>query len=92
MSSSQGRPQPTTATPEIIVVTGHRYRVDGDVPQVERIILDAARGSIMQLASLTESKTRDDMAVNPGHIVLIRAARPLTGSDYDLQELTRRCG
>ena len=76
MSSSESQPPSTTSAMEIIVVTGDRYRVDGDVKRVERIILDAARGSIMQLAWLTESGTRDDLAVNPGHVVLIRAARP----------------
>ena len=75
MSSSEGQPPPTTATTEIVVVTGDRYRVDGDVKHVERIILDAARGSIMQLAWLTESGTQDELAVNPGHVVLVRAAR-----------------
>ena len=76
MSSSESQPQPPTATTEIILVNGDRYRVDGDVKRVERVVLDAARGSIMQLAWLTESGTRDDLAVNPGHVVLIRAARP----------------
>ena len=76
MSSSESQPQPMTSTTEITVVTGDRYRVDGDVKHVERIILDAARGSIMQLAWLTEAETRDDLAVNPGHVVLIRAVRP----------------
>ena len=76
MSSSENQPPSTTSATEIVVVTGDRYRVDGDVKHVERIVLDAARGSIMQLAWLTESGTRDDLAVNPGHVVLIRAARP----------------
>lgn len=76
MSSSESQPPPTTATTEIIVVTGERHRVDGDLKAVERIILDAARGSIMQLAWLTDSETRSDLAVNPGHVVLIRAAPP----------------
>jgi hypothetical protein len=76
MTSSESQPQPTTATTEIIVVTGDRHRVDGDVKHVERIILDAARGSIMQLAWLTDSETRSDLGVNPGHVVLIRAAQP----------------
>lgn len=75
MSASESLPPSTTAWTEIIVVTGDRYHVDGDVKHVERIILDAARGSIMQLAWLTESGTRDDLAINPGHVVLIRAAR-----------------
>ncbi|MGN6169843.1 MAG: hypothetical protein ACTHQQ_16990 [Solirubrobacteraceae bacterium] len=76
MTSSESQPQPTTATTEIIVVTGDRHRVEGDVKDVERMILDAARGSIMQLAWLTDSETRSDLAVNPKHVVLIRAARP----------------
>lgn len=76
MSSSETQPPSTISTTEIVVVTGDRYRVDGDVKHVERIILDAARGSIMQLAWLTESETRDDVGVNPAYVVLVRAARP----------------
>ena len=76
MSSSEGHLSPTTSTTEIILVTGDRYRVDGDVKHVERVILDAARGSIMQLAWLTETETRNDVGVNPDHVVVLRAARP----------------
>jgi hypothetical protein len=76
MSPSEGQPQPATSTTEVIVVTGDRYRVDGEVKYVERIILDAARGSIMQLAWLTEAETRDDVAVNPEHVVMLRATQP----------------
>ena len=45
-------------------MTGDRYRVEGDARDVERIILDAARGSIMQLAWLTEAETGEDLAIN----------------------------
>ena len=76
MNSSEGQLPPTTSTTEIILVTGDRYRVDGDVKDVERMILDAARGSIMQLAWLTETETRDDLGVNPDHVVVLKAARP----------------
>jgi hypothetical protein len=76
MSSSERPLQPTTSTTDLIVVTGDRYRVEGDVKDVERLILDAARGSIMQLAWLVEARTRDDLAVNPEHVVLLRAAGP----------------
>jgi len=55
-------------------VTGDRYRVEGDARDVERIILDAARGSIMQLAWLTEAETGEDLAINPKHVVMLRAA------------------
>lgn len=76
MSSSEGRLSPTTSTTEITVVTRDRHRVDGDVKDVERIILDAARGSLMQLAWFVEAETGEDLAVNPEHVVLIRVARP----------------
>jgi hypothetical protein len=72
MSSSEG-PRTITTTTEITVVTGERYRVQGDVKDVERMILDAARGSIMQLAWLVEAETGDDLAFNPDYIITIRA-------------------
>ncbi len=58
---------------EITVSTGERYRVDAGVKEVERIILDAARGSLMQLAWFTEAETGKDLAVNPEHVVTLRA-------------------
>jgi hypothetical protein len=57
MSAGKRSLQPATRTTEITVLTGDRYRVEGDPRDVERIILDAARGSIMQLAWLTEAET-----------------------------------
>jgi hypothetical protein len=74
MSSSDRPPQPTASTTDLIVVTGDRYSVEGDVRVVERAILDAARGSLMQLAWLTEAETRNDLGVNPEHVVLLRAS------------------
>jgi hypothetical protein len=62
-----------TSTTEITVVTGRCYRVESKVKDVERIILDAARGSIMQFAWLVESETARDLAVNPDHVVALRA-------------------
>jgi hypothetical protein len=78
MSASEDRAQPTTRTTEISLVTGERHYVEGDVKDVERKILDAARGALMQLAWLIETGTRDDLAVNPEHVVLLRASRPET--------------
>ena len=72
MSPSDG-PSPTSSITEIAVVTGGRYRVEGDPKDVERIILDAARGSIMQLAWLVEAETGMDLAVNPDSVVTLRA-------------------
>lgn len=74
MSSSEGPVRPTAPTTEVTVVTGDRYRVERDVKDVERVIIDAARGSIMQLAWFVEAETRRDLAVNPDHIVTLRSA------------------
>ena len=46
-----------TPTTEITVVGGDRFSVEGDVKVVERAILAAARGSIMELAWLVEAET-----------------------------------
>lgn len=61
-----------TSTTKLTLVTGDSYRVEGDVKDVERIILDAARGSIMQLAWLVEAETGNDLAINPDHVMLLR--------------------
>ena len=58
---------------EITVVGGERYRVEGDVKAVARLILDAARGSIMELAWLTEVETGESLGVNPECVVTLRA-------------------
>ncbi len=63
-----------TSTTEIIVVTGECYRVHGDAKHVERVILDAARGSIMQFAWLVDAETGEDLAVSPERVVALRAA------------------
>jgi hypothetical protein len=74
MSSSERDIQSATRRTEITVLTGDRYRVEGDVKDIEQIILDAARGSILQLAWFTEAETGDDLAVNPEYVVALRAA------------------
>ena len=62
------------STTEITIVTGERHRVEGDAKGVERVILDAARGSIMQFAWLVDAETGEELAVNPGGVVILRAA------------------
>ena len=61
-----------TPTTEVTIVTGERYRVRAAVKDVERIVLDAARGSIMQFAWLVDAETGHDIALNPDHIVMLR--------------------
>jgi hypothetical protein len=73
MSSSDEPQRPITSSTEITVVTGQRYRVQGGVKDVERIILNAARGSIMQLAWVVETERGEELAVNPDHVMTLRA-------------------
>jgi hypothetical protein len=49
------------------------FRVEGGTHDVERMIVDAARGSIMQLAWLVEIDSGKRIAVNPEHVVALRA-------------------
>jgi hypothetical protein len=58
---------------EITVLGGERYRIEGEAKAIERLILDAARGSIMQFAWLTEAQTGELLAVNPECVVMLRA-------------------
>jgi hypothetical protein len=66
------------ATPvtEITMLGGDRLRVEGDADQVEALILAAARGSIMELAWMTEVETRERIGLNPEHILMLRAVSP----------------
>jgi hypothetical protein len=58
---------------EITVLGGQRYRVEGEAKDVERLILDAARGSIMQFAWLTDAQSRESLGINPECVVMLRA-------------------
>lgn len=74
MSSSENQPGSAARMTEISLVTGDRYRVEGDAKDVELAILNAARGSIMEFAWLVDAETREDVAVNPEHVVTLRRA------------------
>jgi hypothetical protein len=60
---------------EITLLGGERHRVRGDLKEIEREILNAARGSIMQLAWLTDAQTNEAFAINPDHVMTVRAAK-----------------
>jgi hypothetical protein len=62
----------TTST-EIVLVSGTRCRVEGTPDDVEKHILEAARGSLLELAWLTETESGQRIGVNPEHVVLLRA-------------------
>jgi len=62
-----------SATTEITLLGGDRYRVEGDTREVERLILDAARGSIMEFAWLVAAETGERLGINPDSVVMLRA-------------------
>jgi hypothetical protein len=66
---------------EITLHGGERCRVEGEAKDIERQILDAARGSIMQLAWVTDAVTGESLAINPECIVMLRALAPNRPSD-----------
>jgi hypothetical protein len=59
-------------TTEITIANGDRFQVEGDAKQVETAILSAARGSIMELAWMTEVHTGEMIGLNPEHVVMLR--------------------
>jgi hypothetical protein len=61
----------TTST-EMILVSGICCRVEGSVEDVEKQILDAARGSLLEFVWLTETESGRRIALNPEHVVLLR--------------------
>ncbi len=62
-----------STTTEITVLGGDRYRVEGDARDVERLIVNAARGSIMEFAWLVEVETGERVGINPESVVMLRA-------------------
>lgn len=66
----------TRSITEITLSGGERQRVDGPAEEVERVILDAARGSIMEFAWLTDADTGEQLGINPEHVMTLRAIGP----------------
>jgi hypothetical protein len=66
------------STTEITLLGGERHHVEGDAHEVEQLILDAARGSLMQLAWLTDAQTAERVGVNPSCVMTLRALKSST--------------
>jgi hypothetical protein len=61
---------------ELTLTGGERLRVEGDPRTVEAAILSAARGSLMELAWMTEAETGQQVGLNPDHILMLRILDP----------------
>lgn len=67
---------------EITMLGGERFRVEEDAQQVEAAILAAARGSIMELAWITDTGTGQRIGINPDHVLLVRALTEPPGPQH----------
>lgn len=61
-----------SSTTEITVLGGVRHRVEGDIKDVEHVILNAARGSIMEFAWFTDAQSGESLVLNPDYVVMLR--------------------
>ena len=61
----------SVATAVVVMVTGERYEVQGSPRDVESAIVAASRGSILQLAWMTEADSGRTIAINPLHVVAL---------------------
>jgi hypothetical protein len=62
-----------TAKAEVTLVSGDRLRVAESAQTLESAILGAARGSIMELAWITDAETGQKIGINPEYVVMLRA-------------------
>jgi hypothetical protein len=74
MSEAAGSGGDAVALTVVTMTTGERYEIDGSAESVETAIVGASRGSIMQLAWLTEAGTGRSIAINPLHVVALETA------------------
>jgi len=47
---------------------------DGDAKDTEAVIVDAARGSLMNFAWVIEAETGERVGLNPHHVVMLRSS------------------
>jgi hypothetical protein len=64
----------STAITEITMSSGTTHLVHGTAKEVEQLILDASRGSLMQFAWLADAKFGTDLAINPSCVATLRDA------------------
>ena len=61
---------------EITLTGGERLVVAGTPDAVESVILSAARGSLLELAWMTEAGSGQRVGVNPDHVLMLRVVDP----------------
>ena len=71
---TESEPEAVGPVTELTLTGGVRVRLTGEPRKIEAALLSAARGSLLELAWLTEADTGQGVGVNPDHVLLIRAA------------------
>ena len=56
---------------EILVVGGERFHVQGSPDDAESKIVEAARGSMLELVTFAQAGSGELIALNPAHIVAV---------------------
>ena len=67
------------AITELTLAEGERLRVEGDAQDIEAVILSAARGSIMELAWVTDADSGQRVGINPDYVLMLRAVNSDSG-------------
>lgn len=62
------------AITELLLSTGERVEVEGQLDQVEQQLVSAARGAMMELARFVAATSGAAVAINPAHVVALREA------------------
>ena len=64
------------ATAKLLLATGIELEVDASLEEVVKLLENAERSSAGTLARLTEAQTGAPVALNPAHVVTVRAGDP----------------
>ena len=80
MSDAAGSGGDAVALTLVTMTTGERYELAGSAESIDAAIVGASRGTIIQLACLTEAGTGRSIAINPLHVVALAAAPSATAS------------
>ena len=73
MSATADSDDDNVATAVVVMLTGERYEVEGSPQDVEHAIVAASRGSILQLAWMTEADSGRSIAINPLHVAVLES-------------------
>jgi hypothetical protein len=58
-------------TTKIVLVTGERLEVEGQLADVVKVLENAARSGAGRLAWLTDAASGETMGINPAHFVTV---------------------